>query len=193
MDKLASLRSTLNSLAKKKGTLYTQIDLGDKVYEQSNQVKPDVFVNSHYGGEFVGASLMTSVLVAVPGKRSQEFEQSYWKLLIDFNEAGVEGWSRRTEKELIADWREEQEAARRQEQAAADKAAAEAAKKKKDAGVDDVEEEKKEADAPEPEKEARVHDDEIKKMPKISQALAQKVKEHEGQIERRPGAVPGSC
>lgn len=154
-------------MAKKKGTLYTQIDLGDKVYEQSNQVKPDVFVNSHYPSEFEGAALMTSVLVAVPGKRSQEFEQSYWRLLIEFNEAGVEGWSRRAEKDLIADWREEQEVARREEKAAAEKAAAEAAKKKKEAGIDDAEEEKKEADPPE-DKEARVPDEDIKKMPKIA-------------------------
>ena len=53
---------------------------------------------------------MTSVLVALPQKRKVEFEKAYWSLLIDYNMNSMDGWERRTQKDLMAEYREQREA-----------------------------------------------------------------------------------
>jgi hypothetical protein len=54
---------------------------------------------------------MTTVLVAIPQKRKVEFEAAYWKLLIDYNLGAIDGWTRRTEKDLVAEYREQRQVA----------------------------------------------------------------------------------
>jgi hypothetical protein len=110
MDKINGLKNQLNHLTKKKGAVYTQIDLADKVYENSAQIKADQFVNCHYQvAEDKTNSRMTSVLVVVQHKRQAEFEANFWQFLIDFNKGAIDGWTRRTEKDLIAEYREQRE------------------------------------------------------------------------------------
>ena len=66
MEKITGLKQQLTQLSKKKGAVYTQIDLADKVYENAAQIKADQFVNSHYSvAEDKSNSLMTTVLVAL--------------------------------------------------------------------------------------------------------------------------------
>ena len=93
-------------MTKKKGTIYTQIDLGEKVYEKAAAIKADQFVNSKYkeiygGRQSEEPTLMTNVLVAVPTKRAVEFQKEYYYYLIDHQLNGIDGWKKRTERDMI--------------------------------------------------------------------------------------------
>ena len=201
MDKINGLKNQLVLLTKKKGSIYTQIDLADKVYENSAQIKADQFVNSHYQvAEDRANARMTTVLVAVHQKRKVEFEGTFWKLLVDFNMAAIDGWERRTEKDLIHEYREVREADFKEKledwekRVALRKKQEENERKEQEiagGNINDSEAMSKvEKDEPAP-KFQDMPDSEIKPLVKDKLALAKKDKIAD--INKHPSAVPGAC
>lgn len=65
-----------------------QTDLEVVVYDK--KIKSDYFVNTHYEN-----TQMTSVLVVVPKKKTDDFHANYEKLLLNFNTTDLATWEKR--------------------------------------------------------------------------------------------------
>lgn len=66
-----------------------QTDLEVIIYEK--KMNADLFVNTHYTD-----TQMTSVLVVVPKKKTDEFMGNYEELLLNFNKNDLANWTKRT-------------------------------------------------------------------------------------------------
>jgi len=87
-DELAQITTKVANLTKKVSTNFMMTDLGDLVYREN--IPKTLFVNTY------GSEIMTSVLVVVPGKKVEQFKQTYSSFLTKFNEADFENWQKRT-------------------------------------------------------------------------------------------------
>ena len=102
-EKIQGLKTHLNQLTKKKDDNMTKSDLADYIYEnKGGKIRKEFFVNTHYGPHDSDPS-MTTVLVVVNKKKEDFFRENYEEMLIKFNEADIEAWTKKTRMGLAND------------------------------------------------------------------------------------------
>jgi hypothetical protein len=87
MDEQNAIKHKLNSLLKKDSPSFLQKDLGDIVYEK--KIQKSLFVNTY------GSEIMTTVLVAVPKAKVEQFKTGYLGYLVELRRNEFEGWKKR--------------------------------------------------------------------------------------------------
>ena len=92
-DETNSIKAKLQQLSKRESKSFMQTDLEVIVYE--NKMKADSFINSHYA-----ETQMTTVLVVVPKKKTDEFLSHYEELLLKFNTNDLANWEKRTTAQI---------------------------------------------------------------------------------------------
>ena len=78
----------------------TKSDLADYIYEnKGGKIKKEFFVNTHYS-QYDTEPSMTTVLIVVNKKKEDLFRETYEEMLIKFNEADIEAWTKKTKMGL---------------------------------------------------------------------------------------------
>jgi len=88
MDEQNDIKNKLAALVKKDSKSYMIKDLGELVYEK--KISSQWFVNTF------GSKIMTSVLVVVPKKQVDRFQETYPIVYLEHNKKDLENWMRRT-------------------------------------------------------------------------------------------------
>ena len=92
-DEVASIKNKLQALARKSSKNFMQTDLEVLVYE--NKISSNYFINTHYP-----ETQMTTILVVLPKKKIEEFNDIYQNLLLAHNKADKEMWVKRKTAEI---------------------------------------------------------------------------------------------
>lgn len=92
-DEANSIKAKLQQLAKRESKSFMQTDLEVIVYEK--KMNATTFINAHYPD-----TQMTSVLVVVPKKKTDEFFAHYEELLLKFNTSDLNNWEKRTRTQI---------------------------------------------------------------------------------------------
>ena len=92
-DEVAQIKNKLQALTRKFSKNYLQTDLEVLVYEK--KINQTFFVNFHYP-----ETKMTTILLVVPKKKVNEFQDTYENLLLNHNAADKEMWEKRKKAEI---------------------------------------------------------------------------------------------